>query len=191
MKLKHVYSGWVKDEVILLAIFWATLGLYLAFLLYLSLAIESNPSFAAIYHDCLSTDQESGSESGWSVSNAITFLTLVPMIFLSIGMDLVCLWKVQRERTILEANKKDQFKLGQLKEPEANQPEVIINVNELGPERPEPCPEQGSAEATEGNGLEKALNIVGQMSLMAPENQPDRNQVIPVEKADSLKTTYF
>ena len=179
MKLKHIHNGWVKDEVILLAIFWATVGLYLAFLFYLSLTIKSITGLAAVYFHCLNTDQEPETESRWSVSAAIIFLTLLPLIIFSVGMDLVCLWKVQKERALLKANKKDQFKL---EEPQSNQsegPEVIMNVNELGTE-------QGSASPPEGNGIEKALNIIGQMSLMVPEGQPDRNQVLPVERADSL-----
>ena len=107
MKIKHAHLGWVKDQVILLAIFWSVVGLYSAFALYLILAILYDPGkgTAGPYFDCINSDIK-GSAVGLTISSTIIILILSSMICLSIGMDLFCLWRLHHEEAIREENKR-------------------------------------------------------------------------------------
>ena len=75
MKIKHAHHGWVKDQVILLVIFWSVVGLYSAFALYLILAILYDPGkgTAGPYFDCINSDIK-GSAVGLTISSIIIIL---------------------------------------------------------------------------------------------------------------------
>ena len=170
MKLKHARLGWVKDEAILRALFWAVVGLYLALAMYLILAIIYNPERNGHYYACLKADYVEP-ESRLSVSVIVIILILSSMICLSIGMDLLCLWKLRHEEATIAENQR-QHQL-HLQDPQET---PKMDQNEEALEKKEVLINARSLMATHGRKL----------AWMVEDNQ-DRKQAMTMEKVDCLQ----
>ena len=210
MKIKHAHLGWVKDQVILLVIFWSVVGLYSAFALYLILAILYDPGkgTAGPYFDCLNSDIK-GSSLGLTISSIIILLILSLIICLSIGMDLFCLWRLHHEEAIREENKRkhqldlkvhlqelEQIMVIDPKGDTSKNREVLINAQELLRETSitSSSSTRGikinlretsitSSSSTRGIKMNELLDW--KMALII-EDKDDRNEAMPPEKADII-----
>ena len=192
MKIKHAHLGWVKDQVILLVIFWSVVGLYSAFALYLILAILYDPGkgTAGPYFDCLNSDIK-GSALGLTISSIIILLILSSMICLSIGMDLFCLWKLHHEEAIREENKRKhqldlKVHLQELEQIRDIDPKGDISKNREVLVNPEDWLRETSITSTSSTRVIKMNELLDWKMALIIEDKDDRNEAMPPEKADII-----
>ena len=205
--MKHSPLEWKKDQVILLAIFWSVVGMYVIILLSVIHSITYALPASRQYLECINSDEEVA-EFTLTLSNFVVVASLSLMICSSIGMDIFCLYKLHHEEAVIEeTNRKHQ--LDKLKvrwkaiesteeNIEQNQdslkkPELVLSAQEFLKEQ-EKRPGLKSknvrrrasvavpmAPEKEQINLAQALDFIGKLAL---EDQHDRNEVLTAEKAD-------
>ena len=202
--MRHSPLEWKKDQVILLAIFWSVVGMYVIILLSVIHSITYALPASRQYLECINSDEEVA-EFTLTLSNFVVVASLSLMICSSIGMDIFCLYKLHHEEAVIEAtNRKHQLdklkvRWKAIKTAEENieenqdslqKRELVLTAQEFLKEQEKTRPGLKSknvsvavplAQEKEQINLAQALDFIGKLAL---EDQHDRNEVLTAEKAD-------